>query len=94
MDHEQKKIPEQASDSTEKPEACIPETWSLDVSLTYYNDLKSILYVKRAELEERMNVLVAQFTARHVNLPMFLVSNVLLFTVGVFIGRRSSAEIL
>ena len=87
----EQKIPDQVPDSIEKPEA---EAWSLDLPFSYYNDLKSLLYVKGAELEERMSVLVTQFTEHHINLPMFLVSNVLLFTVGVFIGRRSSSEIL
>jgi hypothetical protein len=82
------------SDSTGKPKTHTPEMWSLDLPLSCYNDLKSLLYVKGAEFEERMSALVTQFTERHINLPMFLVSNVLLFTVGVFIGRRSSSEIL
>ena len=85
---------EQVPDAVEKPEANTSEASSLGLPLHYYRDLKSILYAKGVELEERLNVLVAQLTMQHVNLPVFLVSNVLLFTVGVFIGRRSSPEIL
>lgn len=94
VDPSQSKTHDQVPDSSEKPETCIPESWSFALPLNYYNDLKSVLCVRGAELEERMNVLVAQFTARHVNLPIFLVSNVLLFTVGVFIGRRSNPELV
>lgn len=87
-------IEQAASDSTENVEGCPPTSWSLDLPFNYGDDLKSFIHVKGMEFEARMNVLVAQFTESRINLPMFLVSSVLLFTVGVFIGRRSSSEIL
>ena len=78
-------------DSTE---TCLPETWSLGLPLSYGNRLKSRLYVKGVEFEERVGIMIAQFADGRVSLPMLVVSNVLLFTVGIFIGRRTSCKVL
>lgn len=89
----EQKAPDQASDSSEKSETS-QTVWSLDLPLNYGNGLKSFLHVKGTELEEHVHLIITQFTENHINLPIFLVSSVLLLTVGVFIGRRSGPEML
>jgi hypothetical protein len=88
-----KETSDSKGDYADKVDTFIPTTWPLDLPLDH-SSIMSLFHVKRAELEARMSTLLAQFMEHRVNLSMFLVSNVLLFTVGVFIGRRSSPKIL